>query len=345
MSEMSTRPALKAVNAPAPPAIDEPNPMPLDWSDKVSGMRELYLKAQEHQYNPLKAIEWARLQPGDFTPEERLSLAYWLSCDGTFENSGVASFARALIAAYEEHAGDDTSRMLLTIARDEMNHDEICRGVAQTLIPGFPFDFTPQSELERVAQNNLRWISYVNSKYWSGYKRAFEERRFPAITTAFIMGEAAASVIFMRAAEQAGHPVFQQAFRLIATDESRHFAFCNFIARQEFPQFTADERATMSKNLRAAFVYISAILDVPQPPFWTVPDGFVEAHLELETLAIRAGLGLPDVEERRALWRKAALRVKALTDRYGFEFPAMPEVGIEGKETPLTEEDFAIVTF
>lgn len=328
-----------------PPEIDPGNPMPLDWNDYVPRMRELYEKARTQQYNPLTTLDWLTLDPGDFSPEERLGIAYFMTTDGTFENSGVPTFARAMIASYEEHRGDDTSKMLLTIARDEMNHDEICRRVAQSMVPGFPFDFEPKTELERVAQNNQRWISYTNSKYWKGYLKAFETRRFPAITTAFILGEAAASVIFMRMSERAEHPLFKSALRLIGTDESRHFAFCNYLAIKEFGTFTDEEKATMTKNLRAAFVYISIILDVPQAPFWDVPDGFTESHLEFEAIASRGGLGVAPLDERREMWKKAALRVKALTDRFGFEFPALPEVGIEGAETPLTEEDFAVVTF
>lgn len=328
-----------------PPDISPGNPMPLDWNDKVPRMRDLYEKARTQHYNPLSALDWASLDPGDFMPEERLAIAYFMTTDGTFENSGVATFARAMIASYEEHAGDDVSRMLLTIARDEMNHDEICRRVAQTMVPGFPFDFEPKTELEKIAQNNQRWISYTNSRYWNGYKRAFDERRFSAITTAFILGEAAASVIFMRTAERAEHPLFKQAFRFIGTDESRHFAFCNYIAQKEFATFTDEEKETMTKNLRAAFVYISIILDVPLAPFWDVPDGFTDSHLALEATASAAGLGLPPLAERREMWSKAALRVKSLTDRFGMQFPALPEVGIEGVETPLTEEDFAVVTF
>lgn len=328
-----------------PPDVDPGNPMPLDWNDKVPRMRDLYERARAQHYNPLSDLDWTSLDPGDFSSEERLAIAYYMATDGTFENSGVATFARAMIASYEEHAGDDVSRMLLTIARDEMNHDEICRRVAQTLVPGFPFDFEPKTELERIAQSNQRWISYTNSRYWKGYLKAFESRRFPAITTAFILGEAAASVIFMQTSERARHPLFKQAFRLIGTDESRHFAFCNYIAQKEFATFSDEEKATMSKNIRAGFVYISIILDIPHPPFWDVPDGFTESHLRFEEVAAGAGLGIPPVEERREMWRKAALRVKSLTDRFGFEFPALPEVGIEGVETPLTQEDFAVVTF
>lgn len=328
-----------------PPDIVDGNPMPLDWEDKVPRMRELYERAQMQHYNPLTDIDWAALDPSDFTADERLGIAYFMATDGTFENSGVPTFARAMLASYEDHEGDDSSRMLLLIARDEMNHDEICRRIANTMVPGFPFHFEPKTELERMAQNNQRWISYTNSRYWKGYTGAFDTRRFPAITTAFILGEAAASVIFMRTAEGAEHPVFARAFRLIATDESRHFAFCNYLAAKEFPTFSDEERATMTKNLRAAFVYISAILDVPQPPFWNVPDGFIDAHMEFEDVARKAGLGLPGLEERREIWAKAARRVKSLTDRHGFEFPALPEVGIAGVETPLTQEDFAVCTF
>lgn len=327
------------------PEIKGRNPMPLDWEDKVPRMRDLYVKAREQEYNPLVAIPWEKLHADDFSPEERTAVAYWIACDGTFENSGVPTFARAMIASYEEHEGDDVSRMLLTIARDEMNHDEICRKVAQTLVPGFPFEFEPKTELERIAQNNLRWVSYVNSRYWSGYLRAFEERRFSAITTAFVMGEAAASLIFMQTAENAKHPVLKEAFRLIGRDESRHFAFCNYMAEKSFATFSEREKEIMTKNLRASFVYISLILDVPQMPFWDVPPGFVDAHLDLEARAVKAGLGLPPIEERREIWRKAALRVKLLTDRHGIKFPALPEVGIEGVETPLTADDFAVVTF
>jgi hypothetical protein len=34
-----------------------------------------------------------------------------------------------------------------------------------------------------------------------------------------------------------------------------------------------------------------------------------------------------------------------VTDRYGIEFPAVPELGIDGTEVPLTEEDLVVVSF
>ncbi len=330
---------------PPPPEITGPNPMPLDWNERVPRMRELYSKALTQSYNIETELKWEALDPGDFTPEERISLAYWMSCDGTFENSGVPTFAYAMIQAFERHEGDDVAKMLHTISRDEMHHDEICRRTAQTLVPGFPFDFEPKTELEEMAVANMRWVSYINSKYWSSFKSAFDRNRFPTLTTNFILGEAAASLIFMRSAERSEHPFFADTFRKIARDESRHFAFCNYMAQEYFATFDDEEREKMTKRLRAAFIYISIVLEIPRQPFWDVPDGFIDSHLELERLAVQGGLGLPPLEERQDIWKKAALRVKGLTDRAGIAFPALPEVGIEGVETALTEEDLVIVSF
>ena len=39
------------------------------------------------------------------------------------------------------------------------------------------------------------------------------------------------------------------------------------------------------------------------------------------------------LEQRRENWKTAVLRMKANLDPYGIEFPALPEVGIDGKET------------
>ena len=328
-----------------PPTIDGPNPMPLDWADRVPRMRELYDKATSSHYNPMTELPWDSLRPGDFTPDERIALAYWFSVDGSFENSGVPTFAEAMIASREGHYGDDVSRVLLTIARDEAHHDDICKRAAQTLVPGFPFNWQPTNDLGKMAVANLRWISFINSRYWTGYKKAFQKRRFSAITTAFIMGEAAASLIFRRSGELSEHPLFGEAFRLIGRDEARHFAFCNHLGAKEFSSFTDEEKETMTKNIRASFIYVSLILDTPRLPFWDAPDGFAQAHLALEDLASRAGLGLPDLDERQELWQKAALRTKDITDPAGIVFPAMPEVGISGQETPLTEEDFVVMSF
>jgi len=328
-----------------PPILSKRNPMPMDWEDRNPRHRELWEKAEAQHYDPNTAIDWSQLNPDDFSEEQKVALAYWFATNSTFENSGVPTFGYGMVQSYEQHLGDSTSRMLLTIARDEGNHDEMSRRVVETLLPGFPGHREPTSELERMAANNLRWIHYTNSKYWDGYKRAYEERSLSAVMSPFIVGEAAASLVYMATAKNGSHPVFGDILRHIGIDESRHFAFCNFLAEATWGNLRDDERTALTKNLKAAYIYISVVFGEPRAPFWNVPDHFREAHHRLEDIARGAGLGILEQSERDDIWRKGMLRVKSVTDRFGIPFPAVPELGIEGDEVALTEADLVVVSF
>ncbi|MDE1675274.1 hypothetical protein [Nocardia gipuzkoensis] len=329
----------------SPPAIEWPNPMPTDWTDKVSRHRHLWEMSEAQHYDPNTAIDWAMLRADDFSEEERVAVAYWFATNGTFENSGVPTFGYGMVKSYEEHQGDSTSRVLLTVARDEGNHDEMCRRVVETVLPGFPYHREPSSDLERRAANNLEWIHYTNSKYWGGYKAAYEDRTLSAVMSPFMVGEAAASLVYMQTSKEARHPVFADILKHIGKDESRHFAFCNYLAEDTWGELRDSERLALTKNLKAAYVYISVVFGEPRKPFWNVPAYFTETHHELQEIAREAGLGIIPQADRDELWRRSMLRVKSVTDRYGIEFPAVPELGIDGKEVALTEEDLVVVSF
>lgn len=328
-----------------PPAIAQPNPMPLDWEDKIPRHRGLWELAEAQHYDPNTAIDWAGISPDDFSEKERVALAYWFAVNGTFENSGVPTFGLGMVNSYENHMGDSTSRMLLTIARDEGNHDEMSRRVVETLLPGFPYRRTASSAAEKRAANNLEWINYTNSKYWGGYKNAYQERSMSAVMSPFIVGEAAASLVYMATSAEATHPVFSSVLQHIGRDESRHFAFCNYLAQDTWGELRDDERESLTKNIKAAYVYISVVFGEPRAPFWKVPAYFSETHHEMQEIARDAGLGIIPQAERNEIWRKAMLRVKSVTDRYGIEFPAVPELGIDGTEVALTEKDLVVVSF
>lgn len=235
--------------------------------------------------------------------------------------------------------------MLLTIARDEANHDEMCRRVVETVLPGFPYHREPTSELERRAANNLRWIHYTNSKYWSSYKRAYTERSLSAVMSPFIVGEAAASLVYMANSKLGTHPTFSSILKHIGVDESRHFAFCNYLADATWGDLRDDERTALTKNLKAAYVYISVVFGEPREPFWNVPDTFRPAHAEMEEVARSAGLGVIPQADRDDIWRKGMLRVKSVSDRFDIPFPEVPELGIEGTEVALTKDDLVVVSF
>lgn len=340
MADVQMPPVLQDPPAIAPGA----NPMPLDWEDRIPRHRELWMKAEAQHYDPNTAINWADLEAADFTEDQRVALAYWFATNSTFENSGVPTFGYGMVQSYEQHLGDSTSRMLLTIARDEGNHDEMCRRVVETLLPGFPYR-EPTSELEQIAANNMRWIQYTNSRYWDGYKRAYTERSLSAVMSPFIVGEAAASLVYMATSKSGTHPVLSDILRHIGIDESRHFAFCHYLADATWGSLTDHERKALTRNLRAAYIYISVVFGQAHPPFWNVPDYFNPSHARLSDVALSAGLGILPESDRIDIWRKGMLRVKSVSDRFGIDFPAMPELDIDGTEVALTEEDLVVVSF
>ncbi len=58
-----------------------------------------------------------------------------------------------------------------------------------------------------------------------------------------------------------------------------------------------------------------------------------------------AGFGIPTYDQKLENWKRAMLNLKGVLDRYGIEFPAIPEVGITGREISDVEMDDIIPVF
>jgi hypothetical protein len=58
-----------------------------------------------------------------------------------------------------------------------------------------------------------------------------------------------------------------------------------------------------------------------------------------------AGFGIPTYEMKLQNWKNAMLNMKAVLDRYGIAFPAIPEVGITGQEIRDVDMDDIIPVF
>jgi hypothetical protein len=77
----------------------------------------------------------------------------------------------------------------------------------------------------------------------------------------------------------------------------------------------------------------------PFPDNWELPETFRPAHRMLEETARNAGLGILTLDERRENWRDAVLKLKGVLDPHGIEFPAIPEIGVDGKTVAFDPGD------
>jgi hypothetical protein len=79
-----------------------------------------------------------------------------------------------------------------------------------------------------------------------------------------------------------------------------------------------------------------------EPPmlFWKLPDYFLTNHRVLLNIARKAGLGILTVDEQAENWRVAIAKVRKLLERWHIEFPAIPELDIDGVDVgDITDAD------
>lgn len=317
-----------------PPPFPEGNIFPFEWRVETPKLSKLYDTARDPGWSPDK-LPWDTLDVDTFSLDERYAIAYWFALLSVFDASGPAVFARAMIHTYETHAEDPIRKNFFAVQRDEMNHEEVCGRAIQAMTPGGPLGYEPETPLGKLAQNNVRWYYHNGARYWEGYKKSIGKYPMAILFTSFLMGEVASSTLFKSMHQQTTIPVFKEAFRRIGQDESRHLRFCLTLLETLLPKLSEDDKATITKQVRAGFVFLSGILYWPPEQFWELPDTFLEAHRMLEDVARGAGLGILSLDERKENWKAAFLRLKGILDPHGIEFPALPEIGVDGKSVPF----------
>ncbi len=321
-----------------PPPFPDNNIFPIEWPVHTPKLAEIYDGARDPGWAPNR-LPWDSLDPESFSADQRAAIAYWFALLSVFDSSGPAVFARAMIHTYESHQEDPIRKCFFSITRDEVNHEEICQRAIQILTPGGPVGHTPTTALGRLAQNNAKWYYHNGARYWNGFKGSVHKYPLAILFTSFLMGEIAAANLFHTMNERTTIPVLKEAFRCVGKDEARHLAICLTVLRNILPDLDIDNKAIITKQIRAGYVFLSGILYEPPDEFWDLPETFLPAHRLLEACARDAGLGLLTLEERAENWRQAVLRLKGEVEKYGIVFPAIPEIGIDGETVAFDPAD------
>ena len=328
-----------------PPETVQPNVFPLSWHHQTDKMAEIYAAAQRENWDPA-ALPWDSLDLDRYTWEQREAIAYWWTLLSVFDASAPPVFAAALIKTYEDHEEAAVRRCFFSVTRDEQNHEHLC-GLAITTMLDWPDPLTyePKTELGQRLQRNVHWLYHNGARYWEGYKKAVPKYNLAVLFSSFLMGEIAAATIFHQMAEGATEPVFEQAFRNVGRDEGRHMAICMALMARDYPKLELEDRDTITKQIRAGYLFLSAVLYEPPEEFWDLPDDFIAAQRRAEEVARLAGFFIPNRETKRENWREAILNLKGVLDRYDIPFPAIPEVGIDGREIRSVDMDDIIPVF
>ncbi len=323
-----------------PPPIAAGNIYPLAWRRETQKMEEIYAAAQRENWDPA-ALPWDSFDVDAYSWEQREAMAYWWTLLSVFDASAPPVFAAALIKTYEDHEEDPVRRCFFSVTRDEQNHEQMC-GLAITKLLDWPDPITyePKTELGERLQKNAKWLYWNGARYWEGYKQAVPRYNLAVLFSSFLMGEIAAATIFHQMAAGASEPVFQAAFKNIGRDEGRHMAICMTLMQRDYPKLDLENRAVITKQIRAGYLFLSAVLFEPPADFWDLPSDFIANQRAGEAVARSAGFHIPDYETKKENWRGAILNLKGVLDQYDIPFPAIPEVGISGEEvTDVDLED------
>jgi hypothetical protein len=328
---MSKHPRL-ADSMDLPPPTEQPNVYPLSWHRETRKLEEVWDSSVRDVWDP-KKLPWDTFDVERYSWEEREAIAYWWTILSVFDGSAPPVFAAAMIKTYEAHEEDAVRRCFFSVTRDEQNHEQMC-GLAITKLLGSPgpLEHTPRTEIGKRAQRNAHWLYHNGSRYWNGYKQAVPKYPLAVLFSSFLMGEIAAATIFHQMAAGCTEPVFKEAFRNIGRDEGRHMAICMALMERDYPKLPKESAEVITKQIRAGYLFLSAVLFEPPPEFWDLPSDFIEVQRKCEAISRDAGFMIPEYEMKKENWRKAMLNLKGVLDRYGIVFPAIPEVGITGQE-------------
>ncbi len=341
---MSTRTNLAATME-FPPATEQPNVFPLSWHRGTEKMEEIWSASQREVWDPAE-LPWDTFDVESYTWEEREAIAYWWTLLSVFDASAPPVFAQALIKTYEVHEEDAVRRCFFSVTRDEQNHEQMCgMAITRLLAHPDPLTYEPKTDLGELAQRNARWLYFNGGRYWEGYKEAVPRYPLAVLFSSFLMGEIAAATVFHQMAAGAREPVFEAAFRNIGRDEGRHMAICMSLMERDYPKLDVSDRSLITKQIRAGYLFLSAVLYEPPADFWDLPADFVDVQRRCEAVARDAGFHIPDVDAKRENWRNAILNLKGVLDRYDIPFPAIPEVGISGEEVSDVDLDAIIPVF
>jgi hypothetical protein len=329
----------------AAPPSQRVNLFPVDWQVDVEGIDRIFQRAKTDQWH-IEDLPWASYDMADYSPDERIALAYEMGRWRILENLGPALFARMLLRVSERHeSGLATKFMLTSLIADEGRHEELFTRLSQRAFPLMTEDPSTLSPMAKAARRALGWLEWNLGQLYDGYDVAFRQEPLPVATFSFLLGERVGVAVFHKRAENSSNPLLRDAFRLLAHDEARHLAFMRLLFKSLGPLWEDPKLAAAgTRQIRAGFEFTSMIpgwrQGIVRP--WKFPAGYWEVDASLSGIARAASLGSLDAEQRLGVMRDSMVDIRTVSQEYGVPFPAIPELGLDGVSVSFSGKEVGL---
>jgi rubrerythrin len=320
------------------------NIFPGNWTVKNEQMFKAFDLSFAQNWNPA-TFPWDELDQKNFDSKERIAQAYWMSKLALFEKSGIGAFGFGAVRAAELNMEDPTKKMLASITYDECRHDEVCRRACDKLCPNWPYGYKTQSDFEARALRNIQALYDDGRRYWEGFLKAWEYLPPEILFAGFFFAEIGAETIFNAMRQTSKLGIYQQTFRNITRDETRHLVATMALLRAMAEKFTLEQKMTITRQMKQGFIFLSPLLYQHKPEFWHLPADFDKVDQEMEEAARDAGLGVLTLEEKVKFWREAIEKKRSEIEEMGIKVPAIPELGVEGEAVQVKKNETIATSF
>ena len=309
------------------PAIPQPNIYPMEWRVDSQKLADIYERSKVQLWNPTD-LPWDDLDPDDVHPRAAARDDVLVRVLANFDASGPAVFARATIHAFEMHEEDPVRKCFFSITRDEMNHEEGCqRAIQRCAGRAARLGADDRPGAGRAQQH--RWLYHNGGRYWTGYTASLGKYPMAVLFTCFMMGEVASSTLFRG---MATGPSTRSSRRSSPASAATSPATCDLHPAPREGLAGARRRHQAADHPAAA-----GRLRVPVDDAVGAAAAVLGAARLLPRQPPGADRPRPRRRARGAHLRRAGRELAAgaraggqIVERWGIEFPAIPELDLDG---------------
>lgn len=290
---------------------------PLDLGVRIPRIRDLYRQATARQWDPLKAVPWDKLDPGQYS-EEQLQAARMYWSRRAWGEYGAISESPALQIRFCQQRHEPDMRLFFTLrTQEESRHAEVCYLMAEKL--GGYIDAPVQTAFQgSVATHGVRKMALD-----------LDMPLEATIASLVCAAEEIAFDVFAHLIRITRDPVAKRVLQLIMRDEVRHCAFGWAYMERRVPQLSPAEL----KGVEEAVVNMIEKVELNgYHSAWLGPDTpATRAETQADRLTYEAGLGATVEEVEKPVFVKSVKRIRRQMQAWGFTLKPFTHPKIAGE--------------